>query len=160
MVDFDSWGVVDNEAYFERQISSLEAQYDNLKTEYIKLKESFVDLNSRLPLQELSPKLLGTINVDSGSVWIGDPSYILHEEKLPSSLGESWDEFVGICLEESIKSFKHDAGHEGLGVCTSTKYGDGNYPVIGFFDLTSKSPERPSCVLIDFDNAWKNFKND
>ena len=31
-----------------------------------------------------------------------------------------------------------------VGVCTSTKHGDGTYNVIGFFE---KDKTRPSCVL-------------
>lgn len=95
-------------------------------------------------LEKLTPKVIGTIGVDAGIVWIGDPCYIIHkEEKLLVKIGVS---FV-IYLE----SFNYEMGHEGLGVCTSTKYGDGSYDVIGFFDGESK---RPSCVIVDFDGVF------
>jgi len=100
-------------------------------------------------LKKLTPKIIGRIGVDAGMVWIGDPCYILHQEKLPSTLGEDWDDFCD--LTEDHESFPYEMGHEGLGVCTSTRYGDGFYPVIGFFETGS---DRPSCVIVDFNDVF------
>jgi len=103
-------------------------------------------------LEKLTPKVIGTIGVDAGIVWIGDPCYILHkEEKTPSTIGKNWSEFCDLLGDDYHTSFNYEMGHEGLGVCTSTKYGDGSYNVIGFFDGDSK---RPSCVIVDFDGVF------
>jgi len=103
-------------------------------------------------LQNLTSKIIGYIGVDAGIVWIGDPCYILHNEKgLPKSLGKTWSEFCDNLGENYTKSFEFDLGHEGLGVCSSTKHGDGVFKVIGFFEEKS---ERPSCIMIDFDNIF------
>ncbi len=75
--------------------------------------------------------LVGKIGVDAGLVWIGDPCYILHKDKLPKSLGKDWGEFCDALHgnDNVLKSFPYDMGHEGLGVCVSSGYGDGEYPV-------------------------------
>ena len=76
--------------------------------------------------------LVGHIGVDAGICWIGDPCYILHTEgDLPKEIGENWEDFCDKLGEEypTMKSFNYNMGHEGLGVCVSTGYGDGSYPV-------------------------------
>jgi len=104
-------------------------------------------------LKNLEPKVIGHIGVDAGVVWIGDPCYILHTDKLPDTLGKDWDDFCDKLKNNKYsKSFNYQMGHEGLGVCTSTKYGDGVYNVIGFFEVNN---EHPSCVIIDFDGVFE-----
>lgn len=105
-------------------------------------------------------RVLGHIGVDAGIVWIGDPCYILHRDEggVPDSLGSNWVEFCAL-LEKKNKngaaSFAHKESHarfeEGLGVCTSTYYGDGVYPVIGFF---RKGEMRPVFIVVDFNNEF------
>jgi hypothetical protein len=102
--------------------------------------------------KNLEPRIIGSVGVDAGLIWIGDPCYILHtDDGLPSTLGENWSEFCDLLVDDYSKSFNYELGHEGLGVCTSTKYGDGIYNVIGFFEKDSK---RPSCVVVDFDGVF------
>jgi hypothetical protein len=75
---------------------------------------------------------IGEIGVDAGLCWIGDPCYILHREgNNPESIGKNWDEFCALLGKPypTAKQFCYDAGHPGLGVCVSTGYGDGVYPV-------------------------------
>ena len=75
---------------------------------------------------------VGTIGVDAGMVWIGDPCYILHREKgLPSTLGKNWGEFCDSLGQDypTTKSFNYEMGHEGLGICVSSGFGDGGYQV-------------------------------
>lgn len=72
---------------------------------------------------------VGVIGVDAGMCWIGDPCYILHADKQPRDIGRSWGEFCDAMSGEDTRQFDYDAGHEGLGVCVSTGYGDGCYPV-------------------------------
>ena len=74
-----------------------------------------------------SKKLIGHVSVDSGTIWVGDPCYILYGEK-PKSIGKNWFELCDITNKLPI-SFNHDLGHEGLGVMSRTMCGDGFYPV-------------------------------
>lgn len=101
-------------------------------------------------LNKLTPKVIGHVSVDAGIVWIGDPCYILHPDKTPDSIGNTWFEFCDK-LNDGTTIFNHDNGMGGLGVCTPTKYGDGHYPVIGFFEGQSN---RPSCVVVDFNGIF------
>ena len=102
-------------------------------------------------LNTLKARIIGSIGVDAGFVWIGDPCYILHQKKLPKTLGKNWHKFCDLLKNENPKSFNFERGHEGLGICTSTKHGDGLYNVIGFFE---KGSDRPSCVVVDFDGVF------
>jgi hypothetical protein len=98
----------------------------------------------------LEPRTLGWVSVDSGLIWIGDPCYIIHNEEHNHDLGRSWSEFCDTIKNKQHHSFDHNAVGEGLGVVTSTKYGDGFYPVIGFF---AEDSNRPSFVAVDFDGT-------
>ena len=102
-------------------------------------------------------KLIGHISVDSGTVWVGDPCYIIHTEKLPKTLGKDWLDLCRITDDRSDNtrhlpmSFNHDNGHNGLGVMSYTKIGDGYYPVYMIGDNDG--------IYIDFlDTGW--FQND
>lgn len=89
----------------------------------------------------------GVIGVDAGLCWIGDPCYVIHREKSFESLGEDWDEFcAGLSLGVVVKQFDYDMGHPGLGMCISTGYGDGVYPVL----VTKNSEGRVVRVTIEF----------
>ena len=73
---------------------------------------------------------VGVMGVDAGLCWIGDPCYVLHADELPKSIGGNWQEFCdNLENMHHSKTFNFDKGHEGLGVCVSTGYGDGSYPV-------------------------------
>ena len=101
----------------------------------------------------------GSIGVDAGLCWIGDPCYIIHSEgNKNEDLGEDWDEFCTNlnAAEEAarkVDGFQKDRavnwGHvqhistdpdgkggsdvirnEGLGVVVHTGHGDGRYPVL------------------------------
>lgn len=101
-------------------------------------------------------ELAGTIGVDAGICWVGDPCYILHQEDgPPKAIGKNWLDFcsklenpyfhkefpipelegqkVKLPISEfddkGFKQFNYDAGHAGLGVVVHTGYGDGGYPV-------------------------------
>lgn len=91
------------------------------------------------------PELIGHIGVDAGLCWIGDPCYILHAEKRPESIGKDWDEFCQR-MGDLQSSFNYDLGHEGLGVCVSTGYGDGTYPVT----VTRDKNNRIATVTVTF----------
>lgn len=81
---------------------------------------------------------IGEVGVDAGLCWIGDPSYILHQESPPQAIGTSWEEFCDILHADrqypTCKQLHYDLGHPGLGVVVSTGYGDGVYPVFAEFN--------------------------
>jgi hypothetical protein len=99
-------------------------------------------------------QLLGHFGVDAGMVWIGDPCYILHPDKMPKAVGSNWGDFCELCHDKSnpkaltnnnFQSFPFDLGHEGLGVVAYTGYGDGSYPVYGLIE-----DDRVHAIIIDF----------
>jgi hypothetical protein len=75
-------------------------------------------------LQSLEARKLGEVWVDSGSIHITD------------------------CIDLFDDSFEKNMGC----VFTPTRYGDGNYDVIGFFEADSL--DRPSYVLVDFEGDF------
>lgn len=72
---------------------------------------------------------VGEVGVDAGLMWLGDPCYVLHEEKKPKDIGKDWEDFCSQMGDEDAVQFNYDLGHAGLGVCVRTGYGDGVYPV-------------------------------
>jgi len=102
-------------------------------------------------------KLVGHMGVDAGLCWIGDPCYILHNDRLPDSLGKDWTEFCNLLGDDypTMKSFDYQMGHEGLGVCVSTGYGDGTYPV--YVDIENG---RVKSVTVDFFEDEDNEEED
>lgn len=67
-----------------------------------------------------------------------------------NAFAQKWREgnpFQPTNVNTGIASFKHDMGHEGMGVMVSTFYGDGTYPVY----VEYGEGGRPRRVLIDFD---------
>jgi|688.fasta_scaffold22546_12 hypothetical protein len=117
-------------------------------------KENEVKLRTSLGRMDFELKQIGVIGVDSGLVWIGDPCYLLDDER-PKSVGKDWSEFCDIINtnkdeETSSIPFNYDMGHKGLGVCSSTKWGDGTYPVYGIFEK-GEDRGRPNGILIDFE---------
>ena len=91
--------------------------------------------------------LVGHIGVDAGLCWIGDPCYIIHCKELPATLGKDWGDFCNALSDEgpTLKSFEYNPGNEGLGVCVSTGYGDGVYPV-----YATIKDGRVARVTVDF----------
>lgn len=118
--------------------------------------------------------LVGHFGVDAGLCWIGDPCYILHKDKdhvwqprpdmeplvtkaegLPESLGKDWGDFVDKLYADgesgpTLKSFPYALGHEGLGICTSTGYGDGEYPVYALVINDDMMGKRVAALFVDF----------
>jgi hypothetical protein len=70
----------------------------------------------------------GVFMVDSGTVWIGDPSYIFHRDKPNAELGKNWEELTTRILSNKPQ-FDMDDGSPGLGVCIPSGIGDGHYSV-------------------------------
>lgn len=71
---------------------------------------------------------IGSVDVDSGTIWLGDPCYIIHRDGgLSKELGKDWGEY---CDMISKRKF-FDKQHLELidGVLVATAHGDGSYPV-------------------------------
>ena len=75
-------------------------------------------------------ELLGHVGVDAGLIWIGDPCYCVTPDcnEHPAA---TWSEFCDkLDHEKPVEAvFPFRMGHDGLGVCLSTRHGDGSYPV-------------------------------
>lgn len=93
---------------------------------------------------------VGGIGVDAGLCWVGDPCYVLHKTKAerPKEIGKDWHAFCD-SLNGQATQFNYDAGHAGLGVCVSTGYGDGTYPVMARFGEEGRVME----IRVVFDGA-------
>lgn len=97
-------------------------------------------------------ELAGTFGVDAGLCWVGDPCYCVtpDADEHPS---QTWLEFCDLLDKENgmnkngYQSFNYKMGHEGLGVCVRTGYGDGSYPVY----VKKNNEGRIMRVLIKFD---------
>jgi hypothetical protein len=84
---------------------------------------------------------VGTIVVDAGVCWIGDPCYVLHDSEPNLAIGKNWQEFCELIGDANTKQFGN-----GVGVCVSTGYGDGEYPVY----VSRNSEGRITEVLVVF----------
>jgi len=94
-------------------------------------------------------KHIGNIGVDAGLCWIGDPCYVLPEdshERTDEAIHD-WSVFCNTMRDKMSHAFTYKLGHEGLGVCVSTGYGDGLYPVVADID---KRSNRIKSVTITF----------
>lgn len=93
-------------------------------------------------------KQIGQVSVDSGSIWVGDPCYVLGEDS--SSGPEDWAAYCTILDNlghwSSDNSYIEPFGH-GVGMYIQTTWGDGTYPVIGKFDKAG----RLTSVTVNFD---------
>ena len=71
---------------------------------------------------------VGTIGVDAGLCWVGDPCYVINRDpgtEHSDVLGKTWGDFCDKLGNEypTVKEF------DGLGLAVSSGYGDGLYPV-------------------------------
>jgi len=102
-----------------------------------------------MKLKQGNWKLVGHFGVDAGICWIGDPCYILHTDEPVKSIGKNWEEFCDKLGKKESKEFTFNAGHEGLGICVHTGWGDGYYPVYARFE-----DGRIMQIYIDFDEDY------
>jgi len=78
----------------------------------------------------MAKKHIGNIDIEAGKCWIGDPCYVLPDDASEREQVNTWDKFCETMRpNKKYASFNYRMGHEGLGVCVSTGYGDGSYPV-------------------------------
>lgn len=110
----------------------------------------------------MEEKLIGHFGVDAGLVMICDPCYIYSQtgEMNYNEFPKTWNEFLnkflyknGEHLDYSQMNFK--SGHSGLGVISSTGYGDGVYPVYATID---------NGVIVElrivFDEPYEQYEED
>jgi hypothetical protein len=97
--------------------------------------------------------LVGYFGVDSGLCWIGDPCYILHSDEKDDALGKDWEDFGDILYRDSPFGPVVSSDFDGLGICVSTGYGDGEYPVYALIINDGRS-DRISAIFIDFLGMW------
>jgi hypothetical protein len=69
---------------------------------------------------------IGTIGVDAGLCWIGDPCYTLPDDALHNP-GSDWGEFCRAIEGLNYKQFWQ-------GMVVSTGHGDGEYPVYAIIE--------------------------
>jgi hypothetical protein len=66
-------------------------------------------------------------------------------------LGEVWVDSASVHVADCVDLFDEEGElNEGV-VLTPTKYGDGSYPVIGFYEA---GDDRPSFIIVDFDDIF------
>lgn len=98
---------------------------------------------------------VGLIGVDAGLCWVGDPCYCVTPDASEHP-ANTWDEFCNKLSEMGVSEpayqFNYKMGHPGLGVCVSTGWGDGTYPVLIRRDGTGKVAE-VRVVFIDEQDA-------
>lgn len=70
---------------------------------------------------------VGEMGVDAGLCWVGDPCYVVAKDS--SHVFESWSSFCDQIGNADVKQFDFGKTNSGLGVCVSTGWGDGCYPV-------------------------------
>jgi hypothetical protein len=111
------------------------------------------NLGGKMKIEQEGWELVGHFSVDAGLVWIGDPCYILHTDEggLPKTLGKDWSEFCDKLGNDypTKRVFGFTEDGDGLGICLSTGYGDGTYPVYARI-----KEDRLVQVYIDFEDNY------
>jgi hypothetical protein len=91
---------------------------------------------------------IGHINVDSGTVFVGDPCYTATNDA--SHRIETWAEW---CSKAPFDKEQYDVTEpagRGVGLSIPTFYGDGTYPV-----YAEIKDGRVASISIDFDEDWE-----
>jgi hypothetical protein len=96
-------------------------------------------------------KLIGHVAVDSGTIMVVDPCYVLSHNG--STIKETYNDMLDAFYpegqnDEDAPSFV-EPWSEGGGICVSTLFGDGLYPVYAEYKHGGK---HPSGIFIDFQN--------
>lgn len=84
---------------------------------------------------------IGTVGVDAGMIWVGDPCYVLGRD---SSHGpKNWQEFCS--KTDAHQDYSEPLG-KGIGFAISSGYGDGSYAVY----IRRSRESRVSAVKVVF----------
>lgn len=94
---------------------------------------------------------IGSVGVDSGQIWVGDPCYI--DDAFPHTPAgqENWMRFTSPRFPD--ETTVHPYAYSNDGMLCGTTHGDGSYPVYGIQDEHG----RLRAVLIDFDDVMERF---
>ena len=110
-------------------------------------------------------KKIGVIGVDSGQVLITDPGYIdsgWKNEDMPLRLPHGHEKYPKpkhnmsyyACCEKTLTGLhgqlNYNRGHPGLGVVSTTGFGDGSYNVYALINNHGKWGKRVEKIMIDF----------
>jgi hypothetical protein len=79
--------------------------------------------------------------VDAGCIWLGDPCYVMGDDA-SSRVKDFGKEFAKNKTDHNVNTPLGD----GVGVCVSSGYGDGTYPV----DIEINEEGRVSRVTVTF----------
>jgi hypothetical protein len=105
-------------------------------------------------------KVIGEVGVDSGQILVCDPCYIDSQWKKERFEGNTEEPpkypfSYNACSKKTCNSYdgqlNFEMGHSGVGVVTSSGYGDGCYPVIADIDDRSGRVKSITIVFIDDD---------
>ena len=94
---------------------------------------------------------IGVIGVDAGMCWVGDPCYCVTPDA-DEHPAKTWGEFCeqiekGQFYDNEYQQFCYKMGHQDLGVCVSSGYGDGTYPVF----IKKNGEGRVVGLMVKFD---------
>ena len=88
---------------------------------------------------------IGSIGVDSGMCWIGDPCYVIGKD---SSHGvEEWHDF---CDKMKYEGLHEEPLGSGIGLAVTAGFGDGVYPVFAEISDEGAWGKRIKSITIDF----------
>lgn len=110
-------------------------------------------------MEKLTKRKLGIVGVDSGQLMICDPCYIDSEWKHEKTIDLTNKKILekhkgkfsynGSCeatlSSKSSGQLNYKMGHPGAGVVFTSGYGDGTYPVIGWFNKEGR------CIKVEID---------
>ena len=88
---------------------------------------------------------VGTVFVDAGLVWIGDPCYVMGDDA--SSRVTNW--ITGFCDKLTERNVNTPLG-KGTGMAISSGYGDGEYPVYVEYSDEGAWGVRVKSVTVEF----------
>ena len=116
-------------------------------------------------------KLIGYCSVDSGQVMLTDPCYVKDfkdDGELDFSESKEVKElypytYSGAC-DASLNGqgggqLAHPLGHAGAGVCVSTAYGDGQYPVYAEYEADGKTISSVRIEFLEEENLNVDFED-
>lgn len=132
----------------------------NQKTDEVKKRKKMTKYVKKMlgvegKKEQLYEEEIGVVGVDSGQIVITDPAYIDSEweqEDYDGNERKPKNNFsYNACCQKTVKGLggqlNYRLGHAGVGVVTSSGYGDGCYPVIATID---KSTGRVKSIRVEF----------
>ena len=102
-------------------------------------------------------RLVGYCDVDSGTIWIGDPCYVVAKDS--SHVFESWSDYCDKSSEMFEVGHSEPAG-AGMGITLPTLDGDGAFPVYVEYEENMFGAIRPARITIDFNPPYDSDEED